>query len=139
MREGGQGGATQVGVDGTDGGASAEQHVLGAGDTEGGDGCAAGEALEDDQPEGVGSRREDEDVGAGERAGELGAVTGAGEQHLRMGTLQGGPRRAVADDDLAAWQVEREEGADVFFRPRPGRYRRRPAAPARAKAPGQQG
>ena len=51
----------------------------------------------------------------------------AEEMGLRIAGLQGAARRAVADHDFRARQIERQEGFDIFFRREtPGIKKNRP-------------
>src|SRR5690606_24413173 len=85
------------------------------GDRETGDRRATRQRLDYDIAERVGAAREDEDVGRGIDAGELVVRPVAEEMGVRISRLQPGEFRPLADDHLAAGQVEIEEGRQVFF------------------------
>jgi hypothetical protein len=86
-----------------------------AGNGESSDRQPAGVGLEHDDPEGVRSRRKDEDVSAGIVPCEILSGSKTSPQDLGMGAFQVLPRGAIADDHLRSREVEAEKGLEVLF------------------------
>ena len=107
----------QIPVQGAD--LALAHHVLGSRHRKGGDRQAAGERLQHHQAEGVGEAGEDEHVGGGDMARQVGAELGAEEVDVGIARLQGRALRAVADHHLGAGQRQRQERADVLFHRHP--------------------
>ena len=76
---------------------------------------AAGEGLQQHEAERVGPAREHEDVGRRIDLRQCLALPGAEEHRMRIFPLQRDARRAVADDELGARQIEVEKGLEVFL------------------------
>ncbi len=66
-------------------------------------------------PKRVGQAREHEDVGGGEMRGQILPLLLAEENRVGIFLFQCRPLRAVADHDLGARQVERQEGVEVLL------------------------
>jgi len=77
-----------------------------------GDGNAGSEGFEKHQAEGIGAARKNEHIGVGIVIGEVLAGLGAGKTDVRILCLEGRQLWAIADDELGAWYIEIEEGAD---------------------------
>ena len=90
-------------------------HVAGAGDRKSGNRQAAGQRLEQHQAKRVGLAREHEDVGGRIDLRQFLAVPRAQEHRIRIFPLQRRARRAIADDELGAGQIEIEEGFEILF------------------------
>jgi hypothetical protein len=75
----------------------------------------AGQSLELHDAEGVGQAREYEDVGGSDMRGQVLARLLAEEFRVREAALELGARRAVADHDLGAGQIEREESFEILL------------------------
>ena len=94
-----------------------------------------GHGLQDHQAEGVGQRREDEDVGAGEVGGQLLAELGAGE-HAPRDIWPPAPRAAGRRRPPPWCPAGRGRGRPrCSSRPPPGRHRGRSAAPGPRRGP----
>ena len=76
---------------------------------------AAGQRLELHDAERVGETREDEHVGGSDMRGQVLAGLLAEKFCIREAPLQLGPLRAVADDDLGAGQIERQERFEILL------------------------
>ena len=111
--EGGEAGGAKIVVERA--GAAVADDVERAGDWKGGDGCAARQRFDEHDPERVGARGEDEDVGAGVDARQRFAMQRAKKVCVRIALLESGAGWAVADDRDRAWQLEAQERLEVFL------------------------
>ena len=80
---------------------------------------AASQGLQNDQAECVGAAGEDEDVGGAVGAGQVLAEFCAEEVDVRVRLFQFLPVRAVANNQLGARPVQREEVRQAFFNRQP--------------------
>jgi len=90
-------------------------HVAGPGDRKSGNRQAASQRLEQDEPKGVGLAREHENIRRRINLRKFLAVPGAQKYRIRIFPLQRHARRAIADDELGAGQIEVEERLEVFL------------------------
>ena len=85
------------------------------GDRKGGDRHAAGQRLDQDEAERVGTAGEDEDVGGGDVRRQRAVLKIPEKPRPRISRAQRLQRRTLADDDLCALRVEREKRLDVLL------------------------
>ena len=117
-REGGEGSHAQIPVEHTATGIADD--VARACDRIGRDRQARGQRLQHDDAERVGEAGEDEDIGARIDLRERLTAQRPEEDRIGKARFEIAPRRPVADDDLGAGKIEREEGGDVLLHRKPG-------------------
>ena len=91
------------------------EHIDRPGHWVGRDGGAAGERFDHHQAERVGAAWENEDVGGGIGAGEIGAEQWPQEMRVGVARDERGACRAVADDHLGAGMLGGEERLDILL------------------------